>query len=66
MVAVVNKPIHCADFLIFYHLRIDMRNHRLIDGITQLATTALPAGESTANIASVKAISGDSVSQLIT
>lgn len=66
VVAVLNKPIHCADFLIFYHLLIDMRNHRLIDGITQLTTTALPAGESTANIASVKAISGDSVSQLIT
>lgn len=60
VVADVHKPIIGADFLIFYHLLVDMRNHRLIDGLTRLSSTASPATKSTAHIASVKAISGDS------
>lgn len=60
VVADVSKPIIGADFLKFYNLLIDLRNHRLIDGLTTLSTAAAPAGE-TKDIASIKAVSGDSV-----
>lgn len=60
VVANVSKPIIGADFLRFYNLLVDLRNHRLIDGLTTLSTTATPAGNAANGIASVKAVTGDS------
>ena len=60
VVAEVSKPIIGADFLKFYNLLVDLRNHCLLDGLTSLSTSAKLAGKAADNIASVKAVCGDS------
>nr|XP_021204760.2 uncharacterized protein LOC101740309 isoform X1 [Bombyx mori] len=60
VVADVSKPIIGADFLRFYDLLVDVRNHRLVDGLTSLCATATPEKEAN-DIASIKVISGDSI-----
>lgn len=59
-IADIAKPIIGIDFLNFYNLLIDCRNHRIIDGTTSLA---VPASHQKVpdSVASVKTISGDSI-----
>lgn len=57
VIADVSKPIIGVDFLSHYHLMVDVRNRRLLDGITQLTTR----GEVTdCTVPVVKTISGSS------
>ncbi|KAL0871742.1 hypothetical protein ABMA27_004246 [Loxostege sticticalis] len=60
VVAEVSKPIIGADFLRFYNLLVDLRNHRLIDSLTTVSTAAQSAQGTTTDVASVKAVTGDS------
>lgn len=59
VIADVSKPIIGVDFLIFYNILVDCRNQRLIDGTTTL-TVSTPHRTIPADIASIKAISGES------
>ncbi|CAH2101294.1 unnamed protein product [Euphydryas editha] len=62
IVAEVSKSIIGADFLIFYNLLVDMRNHRLIDGLTTLSTHAAPAKETPGKaIESIKVMAGNTI-----
>lgn len=58
VIADVTKPIIGVDFLSFYNLLVDVRNSRLIDGTTSLASAALVA--SACPSPQIKVISGDS------
>lgn len=58
IVADVTKAIIGVDFLSYYNLMVDVRNHRLIDADTSLATPASPARPSDI-ISSVKVRIGD-------
>lgn len=58
VIADVTKPIVGVDFLSFYHLLVDCRHHRLIDGVTTLSVQ-VPHTKSNEVISSVKAVSGD-------
>lgn len=58
-IADISKPIIGIDFLKFYNLIIDCRNHRLIDGTTSLS---VPAAHQRVpdDVASVKTVAGES------
>ncbi|XP_068628033.1 uncharacterized protein [Battus philenor] len=60
IVADVTRAIIGVDFLSHYNIMVDVRNQRLIDGVTTLATVASPANTNE-SISSVKVISGHSV-----
>lgn len=60
IVADVTRAIIGVDFLSHYGLVVDVRNQRLIDGTTSLATPALLARKSV-DVTSVKVMSGDSI-----
>lgn len=60
VVADVSKPIIGVDFLSFFNLLVDCRQHRLIDGLTSLSVL-VSAGTSAEEIVSVKAVVGDSL-----
>ena len=55
VIADITKPIIGVDFLSFYNLLVDTRQHRLIDGVTLLTTTAYPVCSS---IQHIKVVSG--------
>lgn len=57
-IADVSKPIIGVDFLSFYNLLIDCRNHRLIDGTTSLFVAA-SSQRVPDNVASVKTVTGE-------
>lgn len=59
IVADVTRAIIGVDFLSYYNLIVDIRNQRLVDGHTMLATTASLAKFS--DVSSVKVMIGDSV-----
>lgn len=59
VVADVSKPIIGVDFLSFYNLLVDCRNHRLIDNLTSLIIN-LPNQKCVESISSVKAVAGES------
>lgn len=59
IVADVTKAIIGVDFLSFYNLIVDCRNHRLMDNNTTLAAPASPACPSDV-VSSVKVLIGDS------
>ncbi|KAG7307830.1 hypothetical protein JYU34_006426 [Plutella xylostella] len=58
-IADVSKPIIGVDFLRYYHLLVDCRNNRLIDGITSLKVNGKQS-ESSEDISSIKVVTGDS------
>ncbi|XP_050665912.1 uncharacterized protein LOC126966079 [Leptidea sinapis] len=61
VVADVSKPIIGVDFLSFYNLLVDCRNHRLVDGVTSLSV-AVPRQHHKEDISSVRTTSpGDSL-----
>lgn len=57
VVADVSRPIIGVDFLSFYNLLVDCRQHRLVDGVTTLSVS-VPARKGTDSVISVKAVSG--------
>lgn len=59
IVADVTKPIIGVDLLSYYNLIVDIRNKRLIDGVTNLSAVATIA-LSNSLISSVKVVTGDS------
>lgn len=60
-VADVTKPIIGVDFLCFYHLLVDCRQQRLIDGITKLGIDApQPKGE-VPDISSIRTTADDTI-----
>lgn len=58
-VADVSKPIIGVDFLSHYHLLVDCRNQRLVDGLTSLSVSAVTLKD-TEDIASIKTVTGES------
>lgn len=56
IVADVTKPIIGVDFLGFYNLLVDVRNQRIVDGVTSI-TVAAPQQEATESIWSVRTTS---------
>lgn len=59
IIADVSKPIIGVDFLSHFNLLVDCRNQRLVDGTTKLSVAAI-AFDASEDIASVKAVSGES------
>ena len=57
VVAEVTKPIIGVDFLSFYNLLVDVRNRRLLDATTQLATQGQAV---TGTVQSIKVVTGSS------
>ena len=57
-IADVSKPIIGIDFLSFYNLLVDCRNHRIIDGVTSLFVAA-SSQQIPDDVASVKTVTGD-------
>lgn len=58
-VADVTKPIIGVDFLCFYHLLVDCRQQRLIDGITKLGIDAPQPKENVLDISSIRTTTAD-------
>lgn len=57
VVADVAKPIIGVDFLAYYDLLVDVRNRRLVDGVTRLST---PGSAAPDDAPSVKVVTGES------
>ncbi|BES91401.1 Reverse transcriptase (RNA-dependent DNA polymerase) [Nesidiocoris tenuis] len=56
LVANVSHPIIGADFLRFFNLLVDLRERKIVDAETRLATQPLQLGPSAASVQSVRAI----------
>lgn len=60
VVANVTKAIIGVDFLKYYNLLVDVRNHRLIDNTTSLCTNVANVDNAVSSVLSVKVLTGDS------
>lgn len=60
IIADVTKPIIGVDFLSFYGLLVDCRNHRLLDSLTNLSVDAPPSHKKAHELTSIKVFTGNS------
>lgn len=60
VIADVSKPIIGVDFISFYNLLVDCRNHRLLDSVTSLSVDAPPSHAQAHELTSIKVLTGDS------